>query len=122
MIAFIFVAENGENCIAVAPGANNLLRGERMDTILPVIKEADALVLQLEIPYESVISLIEYAHTVDTKIILNPAPAKHIRQSTLRQFFRSLSLLRWRNVWDSGIIAPHKNLRVFLYGDVRSAS
>ena len=77
-IAFIFVAENGENCIAVAPGANNLLRGERMDTILPVIKEADALVLQLEIPYESVISLIEYAHTVDTKIILNPAPAKQI--------------------------------------------
>ena len=64
--------------IAVAPGANNLLRGERMDTILPVIKEADALVLQLEIPYESVISLIEYAHTVDTKIILNPAPAKQI--------------------------------------------
>ena len=49
-----------------------------MDTILPVIKEADALVLQLEIPYESVISLIEYAHTVDTKIILNPAPAKQI--------------------------------------------
>lgn len=37
----------------MAPGANNLLRGERMDTILPVIKEADALVLQLEIPYES---------------------------------------------------------------------
>ena len=54
-IAFIFVAENGENCIAVAPGANNLLRGERMDTILPVIKESDALVLQLEIPYESLI-------------------------------------------------------------------
>ena len=36
------------------------------------------MVLQLEIPYESVISLIEYAHTVDTKIILNPAPAKQI--------------------------------------------
>lgn len=77
-VAFIFVAESGENCIAVAPGANNLLQKEKIEAILPIIEDADALVLQLEIPYESVIALIEYAHSIGTKVILNPAPAKQI--------------------------------------------
>lgn len=82
-VAFIFVAENGENCIAVAPGANNLLQKDRIDAILSVIKDADALVLQLEVPYQSVVTLIEYAHSVGTKIILNPAPAKQIPAEVL---------------------------------------
>lgn len=77
-VAFIFVAESGENCIAVAPGANNLLRKERIEAIFPIIEEADALVLQLEIPYESVTTLIEYAHGAGTKVVLNPAPARQI--------------------------------------------
>lgn len=82
-VAFIFVAENGENCIAVAPGANNLLQADKIDAILPVIKEADALVLQLEIPYQSVITLIDYAQSVGTKVILNPAPAREISTEVL---------------------------------------
>lgn len=84
-IAFIFVAESGENCIAVAPGANNRMQGEQMEIIFPCIKEAEALVLQLEIPYESVVSLIEYAHSVGTKVILNPAPAKQMPLDVLEK-------------------------------------
>lgn len=84
-VAFIFVAENGENCIAVAPGANSLLQKDKIEAILPVIKEADVLVLQLEIPYQSVITLIDYAHSMGTKIILNPAPAKEIPAAVLEK-------------------------------------
>lgn len=84
-VAFIFVAESGENCIAVAPGANKLLREERMEAILPRIKEAEALVLQLEIPYESVVSLIEHAHRMGTRVVLNPAPAKQIPFEVLKK-------------------------------------
>lgn len=84
-VAFIWVGDNGENCIAVAPGANGSLIGEKVEKILPAIHQADVLVLQLEIPYETVTRLIEYAHEVGTKVVLNPAPAQEMEKVVLQK-------------------------------------
>lgn len=85
-VAFILVADNGENCIAVAPGANNQLRGGKIEDFQSVVQEAGLLILQLEIPYETVVRLIEMAHRFGTKVLLNPAPARamdrHILEKT----------------------------------------
>ncbi|MCD7935996.1 MAG: ribokinase [Tannerellaceae bacterium] len=74
-VALIFVAETGENCIAVAPGANGCLRGGKVEEIYDIIARSEALLLQLEIPYETVAALIDYAWSKGTKVIFNPAPA-----------------------------------------------
>ena len=77
-VAFILVADSGENCIAVAPGANSLMQKEELLDIYPLVEKADVLMLQLEIPYETVAALIDYAFQVGTKVILNPAPARQL--------------------------------------------
>lgn len=73
--ALIFVAQDGENSIAVAPGANRRLTRERIDAVADRIAAADYLLLQLEIPLDTVAYAIELAHRAGTKVVLNPAPA-----------------------------------------------
>ncbi len=74
-IAEIFVSDNGENCIAVAPGANALLSSEDVLKAKSEIASADVLVAQLETPLETVETAISIASQNRTKVILNPAPA-----------------------------------------------
>ena len=52
--ALIFVADSGENCIAVAPGANYSLLPGSITHFSKVIDEADIIVMQAEIPYETI--------------------------------------------------------------------
>ena len=82
-IALILVDANGENCISVAPGANYMLSPEHIKKIEPVIKEAEIILLQLEIPIESVLFAIELAYKYKNKVILNPAPAGKIDDAHL---------------------------------------
>jgi len=77
-IALILVDANGENCISVAPGANYMLSPEYIKKTEPVIIEAEIILLQLEIPIESVLFAIELAHKHKKKILMNPAPARKI--------------------------------------------
>ena len=73
--ALIMVDNNGENCISVAPGANGDITPEDIEGIGEIIKEADYVVLQLEIPVESVVTAAKIAHESGAYVILNPAPA-----------------------------------------------
>ena len=84
-VAFIFVDDGGENCIAVAPGANALLGDQELYCVLPLVAQADVLLLQLEIPIKTVLGLIEKAYSVNTKVVLNLAPAQFIPWDTLRK-------------------------------------
>lgn len=74
-IAQILVDETGENMIVVAPGANMALGVEDLGTMDHYLKEAEILLMQMEIP----LSAIEYAAKTGfrngKKVILNPAPA-----------------------------------------------
>lgn len=69
--AFITVAESGENVIAVASGANAGLT----PTQLPPLQGTDLLVLQLEIPLETVQAYARAARAQGVQVVLNAAPA-----------------------------------------------
>ena len=75
-VALITVDNNGENCIAVAGGANNNLSPYHLDTPLFDLTADDILLTQLESPLKTVQKAIELAFQSHTKTILNPAPAQ----------------------------------------------
>jgi ribokinase len=84
-VALITVDARGENAIVVAPGANNHLVPEDVDRASDAIRQADAVVLQLEIPAETVAHTIELAHRAGVRIVLNPAPIRPMSRDLLRQ-------------------------------------
>ncbi len=74
-VALIFVDDNAENCIAVAPGANGSLTPADIHLSEKAIEQADIILMQLEIPVESVAYAAKLAHEKGKTVILNPAPA-----------------------------------------------
>jgi len=84
-IALIFVGENGQNSIAVAPGANSSLTPEHIEKFRDRILEADTLLMQLETPLETVQAAAEIAAGAGKRIILNPAPGRQLPDDLLRQ-------------------------------------
>ena len=87
--ALILVDGQGENVISVAPGANADFTVQDMDALSPVIRGADYLLLQLEIPVPSVVRAVEIAREAGVFVILNPAPACALPD----EIFRNVSLL-----------------------------
>ncbi len=82
-VALIAVDERGENAIVVAPGANSALAPADVDAAKGAIEEADAVVLQLEIPQETVEHAVRLAKSLGRTIVLNPAPIRHIRRGLM---------------------------------------
>ncbi|MBP5720907.1 MAG: ribokinase [Bacteroidales bacterium] len=78
--ALIFVDDNAENCIAVAPGANNDLFPEDIDILGDKMKEAGWLLIQLEIPEATVDRAVTLADSLGVKVILNPAPMRYFSE------------------------------------------
>lgn len=74
-VALIMVDSKAENCIAVASGANGTLLKKEVDESREVIENAEILLMQLEVPYETVAYAAEMANKAGVKVILNPAPA-----------------------------------------------
>jgi ribokinase len=72
--AFICVSDDAENAITVAPGANLFLRAAD----LPPLDGFTHLLLQLEIPVESVAAYAKAARAQGVKVVLNAAPAQHL--------------------------------------------
>ena len=72
--ALIFVDDNAENCIAVAPGSNMDLMPEDLDSISGNLKEAAYMLIQMEIPKQTVERAAAMADSLGVKVILNPAP------------------------------------------------
>lgn len=86
-VAFIFLLPGGENAIIVAPGANMQvgIDQRQMQRLLAALPDARALVLQLEIPLETVQTLIAASHQAGVPVVLNLAPAQALPLATLRQ-------------------------------------
>jgi len=82
-VALIMVDMNGENCIVVASGANASLSPQDIDKAKHVIESADILLMQLEIPMETVEYAAKLAHDKGIKVILNPAPAAFLSNELL---------------------------------------
>ena len=82
-VALIFVAEDGENSIAVAGGANAKLSPADVKKAIQVIRSAAWLVAQLETPLATVTAAAEAAAKAGVPVILNPAPARPLPNSLL---------------------------------------
>ncbi|KFY35446.1 hypothetical protein V494_05902 [Pseudogymnoascus sp. VKM F-4513 (FW-928)] len=76
-VAVIIVEEaTGENRILFNPGANNTLRPEHFTNITDLgTPKPDLVILQLEIPLDTVLTIIELCKAADVALLLNPAPA-----------------------------------------------
>jgi len=74
-VALITVDDHGENCIVVASGANAALMPSDLRKIEQTIKNAGLILMQLEIPIETVEYVTSLAAENGVKVILNPAPA-----------------------------------------------
>lgn len=83
-VALITVDEAGENSIVVASGANANLHSKDMDGALGQIANAGILLVQLEIPMDTVNYVVKYASHHGVKVILNPAPANTLSQELLQ--------------------------------------
>jgi len=81
--ALIFVGEDGENSITVAPGANYFLDRAQVDKATDELKTADLILMQLEIPMDTVEYVLEKAQHWNTPVMLNPAPAKPLSNIAL---------------------------------------
>ena len=84
-IAMIMVEDSGENVITVVPGANQRLSLEDVAAAETAIAEADYVLMQLEIPRDTVQAAVEIARRHQVPIILNPAPAKELPPALLKQ-------------------------------------
>ena len=77
-VAFILINKNGENMISVAPGANFRLNPEEIRSKAEIIKNANSIVVQMEIPTETIQEIFTIASMGNSLKILNPAPLKTI--------------------------------------------
>jgi len=75
-VALILVDAAGENTIVVTPGANNRLTPDDVDAARGLVAAADAVVLQLEIPAETVARAVALAREVGTPTILDAGPPR----------------------------------------------
>ncbi len=74
-VAPIFVDPSGQNRIIVVKGANDRLMPADVDAAAPLMDGADCVVLQFEIPLETVLHAVRVARTRGIRVIVNPAPA-----------------------------------------------
>ena len=82
-VAPIFVEPNGQNRILVVKGANDLLKPADVDAAADLLKTADCMVMQFEIPLETVYYSISFARKNGIRCIVNPAPAQPIEMNAL---------------------------------------
>lgn len=77
-VAPIFVDPSGQNRIIVVKGANDALKPADVDAAADSLKSADCIVLQFEIPLETVYYTAGFARTHGIRCIVNPAPGQPI--------------------------------------------
>ncbi len=75
-VALIVVDDAGENSIVVTPGANYQVSPADVEAAEAVITRAKVLLLQLEVPLETVVKAAQLAQANGVTVILNPAPAQ----------------------------------------------
>ncbi len=83
-VAPIFVDPEGQNRIFVVKGANDLLGPEDVDAAEPLLRKANAIVLQFEIPLHTVYHTVKLAKGKGIRCIVNPAPALAVDFEPLR--------------------------------------
>jgi ribokinase len=82
-VAPIFVEPDGQNRIFVVKGANDLLKPADVDAAADMLKTVDCMVMQFEIPIETVYYCVQFARKHGIRSIVNPAPAAPVDMQAL---------------------------------------
>ncbi|MBE6052806.1 MAG: ribokinase [Clostridium sartagoforme] len=83
-IAMITVGES-DNTIVVVPGANGKVDKEYVDSIKDVLQTYDMVILQHEIPLDTVHYIIEFCAEKNIPVVLNPAPAAQVPKDIIEK-------------------------------------
>ncbi len=81
--ALIFVDADGENSIGIASGANASVTPEFLQSKRDILQDAKVVLLQLEIPMETVLAVADYCAESKAQLVLNPAPAQPLSPELL---------------------------------------
>ena len=81
--AIILLNPDGENSIVVSPGANSRVRSDVADELEVVWRDTAVLVVQLEVPLETVERVVASATGAGVRVVLNAAPAATLSKETL---------------------------------------
>src|SRR5262249_10217699 len=93
-VALIFVGEDGENMIGVAPGANQRLTPEDIDRLpASLFRKEDVLLASLEIPAETARRALRRGWDAGMFTILNPAPAPALSEPEVRELFSGVMMI-----------------------------
>ncbi len=84
-LAVVAVEESGQNSIIVVPGANGQLSVTDIASRRDIIESSDMVLLQLEVPLETVVAAIKIARAAGVRVLLDPAPAPREWPSELLQ-------------------------------------
>lgn len=74
----------GENHIVVVPAANARVTPAQIERAQATLASADAILVQMEIPLESVEATLRLGHKLGKPVILNPAPAQKLPMEWLK--------------------------------------
>lgn len=99
--AHIILAE-GDNSIVVVKAANDRITPEYVDQAAEVIQAADIVLIQQEIPEETVIHVSELCAKYQVPLMLNPAPARAVPSSVIER---------------AAYITPNEHEAAILFGD-----
>ena len=84
-VGFIIVeAASGNNCIAIDPGANELLSADDISDCAAAFQSTSVVLTQLEIPVAAAEAALRFGRAVGAITILNPAPVRPLPPSILR--------------------------------------
>ncbi len=86
-VALILVDQNGENCIAVASGANDRLCPADVRKSKEAFRRAQVVLLQLETPLPTVAASVALAAAAGVRVVLNPAPARPLPAQLLKRVY-----------------------------------
>ena len=75
----------GDNSIIVVKGANDFITPEYVKKAKKVIEESDIVLVQQEIPEETVEYLAELCSKLQKRLLLNPAPARKLSEAVIQQ-------------------------------------
>lgn len=96
---------DGDNSIIVVKGANNYVTPDFVEKALDVILESDIVLIQQEIPEETVEYVTEICFANDVPLLLNPAPARPISKTVIEK-----ATYITPNEWEASVLFENKDI------------
>lgn len=96
---------DGDNSIIVVKGANNYVTPEFVEKALDVIRESDIVLIQQEIPEETVEFVTEICFLNNVPLLLNPAPARPISKTVIEK-----ATYITPNEWEASVLFENKDI------------